>query len=408
MRDKADSLIKRLVTYYKDNAPFRFLTPWVPKEYSPSRAYFPIDRKVLGNESIMFAASAPYVIFKDIDQWKIKINPVWVSYYGQKQDDLIRVVIDCLAFYIAHRNELSKDSCISFLVSTILEGHIVPAPQKNLIVDNNTVSPFNLPKDNEMGKGVEPRPILKSESFESSIKHDEITTPKPFSPSENVIIGGKLLSIGDREVLSKVGPLVESNKLDAVKYLIDHFSGHKDLNMTFKDWALLIETVPIIENSSIPLQNVVFTSAASHKDMKIKPISSPKTTKKETVKAENRRKSATNDWDEVDRAIIGIESIHDVFGSQEDFPSFVIGSLRLDGSVLLLSIKAWSGKTDKRYLVNLLFSEVTYYRASMYMNDEQSFRIACKKGNNGFKYRIGNGNIYINSSKARVLSINEI
>ena len=396
------------MTYYKDNVPFRFLTPWVPKEYSPSRAYFPVDRKVLGNEPIMFAGSAPYVIFKEIDQWKIKINPLWINYYGQKQDDLIRIVIDCLASYIVHRNELSKDRCVSFLVSTILDGHIVPAPQKNIIVGNNMGSPLTQSKEDEMGKDLEPRHILKSESVEPSIKYDKRITPKPFVPTENVIIGGKLLSIGDKEVLSKVGPLIESNKLDAVKYLIDYYSGHKDLKMTFKDWALLLETIPIIENSSIPLQKVVFTPATSHKDLKTKPISRSKSPNKETLKAETGRKSSTNDWDEVDRSIIGIESIHDVFGNQEDFPSFFIGSLRLDGSVLLLSIKARSRKTGKRYLVNLLFNDVTYYRASMYMNDEQSFRIACKKGNNGFSYKIGDSSIFISSAKARVLSINEI
>ena len=231
--------------------------------------------------------------------------------------------------------------------------------------------------------------------------------PKPSVPTENIIRNGKIVALGDKELLNKLSPLVEYNKLEAVKFLINHFSGHSELNMTFKDWALLVDTIPAIEKSiSHPPRDLVTSSHLSEQGRPQPTIRTEPLKPAKTSRSSARLNSSG--WEEVDHAIIGIDSIHDIFGDHEDFPSFVVGSMSMDGFSVTLKIKAWSFKTDKRYIISLLFNEVTYYHASLYLNNEQSFRIVCKKDFGKYKYKVGDSNIYINSSKAIVLGISEL
>lgn len=404
-RDKYKNHVKKIVSYYKENAPFRFLTPWAPKdEYHP----YAFDKVPLSDESIMFPVSAPYVIYKELDQWMIKINPQWIELYGHKHDDLIRVVIGCLSTYIAHRNELNKDKYITYLESVIFSGGTNSVPLVSL--GANQPSTQAVKHASAVAKDIvnTPRPILKASSVEKEHKKGKNAILKPSNPSGNVVRNGKLVAIGDESVLANVGPLAVSNKLEAVKFLIEHFSGQQELTMTFKDWALLVDTIQ--SSYDISAADKDKSSGPSTQNMSVgaSPINRPVVTPKTSSKDKSKNKQSNSEWDEVDQAIIGIDLIHDIFGKQEDFPSFVVSSMRLDGSTLSLSIKAWSFKTDKRYLISLLFNDVTYYHASLYLNNEQSYHIACKKNYGNFKYRVGDSNIYINSSKAKVLSIDEI
>ena len=403
-KDKSQNHVRRIVTYYKENAPFRFLSPWAPKDpYHP----YAFDKVPLRDESIMFAASAPYVIYKEFDQWMIKINPQWVELYGHKHDKLIRIVIDCLSTYIAHRNELGKDQYITYLESVIISEETNSAPL--IILNTNRPSAQTVTHSVAVAKDKDnaPRPILKASSVENGQKGKEDSV-KPSSHSGNVVHNGKLISIGDESLLDKIYPIVESNKLDAVEFLINHFSGHKELNMAFKDWALLVDSIQSFGDGSDHSQEGLASDSRTSKNSVSAPIKRLAQSRVSAPKGSSTITQSISKWDEVDHAIIGIELIYNVFGEHHVFPSFVVNSMLLDDQTITLKLKAWSNKTGKLYLISLLFRNVVYYYASLFLKNGQTYHIACKKEAGSYKYRVGDSNIFINSNKAQVMSIDEI
>lgn len=313
-------------------------------------------------------------------------------------------MINCLARYIAHRNELSAKQYNAFLKEIIIR-------QKNAILPS-MVSHKKTVLVNK-GKTQEHNPEAEHDSLKSSLPNntiikERIVVEEVTALKENVIRNGKVVTINDPDLLTKVSPLIGTNRLDAIKLLIDFFDGQEDIKMSFKDWGKLLDRIPAISLSeNVENHHSGFESTLS--PVKTTIIGDVQNSAIAISKDSNGHRSGVKtDWDEVDNAIEGIDNVHDIFGTQEDFPSFVIGSFRLEGIAISLSVKAWSSKTDKRYIIHLFFNYVSYYHASITTSQDQTFRIACKKYKDGFKYRIGDNNIYINSGKARVIGISVI
>lgn len=389
LKDKDKGTVKRLVSAYKDNVPFRFLTPWAPRNmYMP----YNIDKESLGDESVMFPLSAPYIIYRYSGKWMIKINPAWINNYKGKYNDLIDGVIGSFATYIVvRRNELSRDQYIPFLKNVFVYGQIVSL-SSNFPDKKSTSSPSSISSSSSSNRDG---------SLISRITHSYDN----YVPKEDVIHEGRITAIGDKELLEKIGPLVESNKLEAVKILMEHYSGKPGLNMTFKDWALLIETIHY-DNSptSFEKANNDDQSIAAH----YQPISRNLVNATSEGTSLKSSKTGETEWEDVNSAFVGIGKIHEVFGSHEDFPTFSLSSIRLDDSTLSLIITAKSFKNNHRFLIRLLFCSVTYYHATITIKKDQKYRFSCKRSNSGFKYRIGDSTILIFSDKAQVLSINQI
>lgn len=242
-KDISSKKVRKIISYYKDNVPFRFLTPWVPQNPLGS---FTFDRAPLRQESVMFPAGAPYIIYKELDRWLIKLNPQWIEVYGNRHEELKRKVINCLSAYIAHRNEFGIDHYREFLEEIIMKN------SRAVFHDNKPIegaSANRIQKTNNNKDDVQTFVTEVDRSISQDTIDDHVVTNSV--SKDNVIRFGKVISIKDPILLEQVGILIGTNKLAAVKLLIDYFSDFDGITMSFKEWGALLDKIPEINHSEI-------------------------------------------------------------------------------------------------------------------------------------------------------------
>ena len=411
VRDINTNTIRRIIGYYTENVPYRFLTPWIGTKFV---------RADLSQDEVMFGLDAPYSIESRTSDRILRINPSWASAIQGNEDELISLVIDQLDKYIHSRGtSLSSDVLpnIKSLIATQDASPLSAGAIKAMIQSESVVSPFlyrgvtqtttttGLTKKEKPSSIIQPKPLAVTPVKREEIKPvpQKVAEPKK-TDTTDVIANGKIITVRNPEILKEILPLIETNKLDAISILYKHYENVEGLQMSFMDWGALIEKIrwdnilaitKIKESGTVPAQSSTITTVVAHEEPK-------KTLKTEASKA---KKSEWADWKDLHSSLIGISEIRNIF--DEDFPSFVILGLRIDNAVLSIRCRAWSFKTDKQYIINLLFPSVTYYYASQYLTKEEAYKMGAQIKYGKYKYKIGS-KIYINSSKARVLNIENL
>ena len=411
VRDINTNTIRRIIGYYTENVPYRFLTPWIGTKFV---------RADLSQDEVMFGLDAPYSIESRTSDRILRINPSWASAIQGNEDELISLVIDQLDKYIHSRGtSLSSDILpnIKSLIATQDASPLSVGAIQAMIQSESVVSPFlyrgvtqttantGAAKKERTATIIQPKPQVVSPAKREEIKPSpqKVVEPKK-TDTTDVISNGKIITVRNPEILKEILPLIDTNKLDAISILYKHYENVEGLQMSFMDWGALIDKIrwdnilsitKIKESGVVPAQSSTIKAVVVNDD-------STKPTKKTASK---NTKSELADWRDLRSSLIGISEIRSIF--DEDFPSFEILGLRIDNAVLSLRCRAWSFKTDKQYIINLLFPSVTYYYASQTLTKEESYKMGAQIKYGKFKYKIGS-KIYINSSKARVLSIDAL
>lgn len=393
-KDINTKALRKIICYYTDGVPYRFLSPWIGTKF---------NRGDLSDKDQMFELDAPYSIETRETDRVVHLNPSWINAVEGHEDELISLIVDKLGEYIEHRNTDLPNDYLDSIKSILLAqdaGSLSSETIEAMINAESVASSFVFRQKNLQQKSSPSKTLIVSESNDASMinKGKSDTTP---SPPVDTIVNGKVLAVKDRQLLNEILPLIETNKLDAISILYKHFENVDGLDMSFLDWGILIDKIRwdhIAEldklqanKTSIPISKTL--TVASGKEKTPQPIAPKKS-----------KRADKNEWGELRRCLTGIREIQAVFGYEVAFPQFVILGLRIDFAAISLRCRAWSHKSEKQYIISILFPSVTYYSASQLFSNEKLVEMGAQIKNERIKYKIGSS-IYINSGKARVLSI---
>lgn len=400
-KDVNTNVIRKILGYYTENVPYRFLTPWIGTKF---------NRGDLSNGELMFELDAPYSVETRESDRVVRLNPSWITAVGGHEDELIGLIVDKLGEYIDHRNvDLSNDylARIKSILFALDAGSLSSETVEAMIRAESVASPFvyrqKTPQPKPFPSRITTEPALKDAP--PIIKDRRITSIPKLADEKKAdeIVNGKVITVRDPKILNEILPLIETNKLDAISILYKHYEIVNGLEMSFLDWGNLIDRIRWDHISELAELKGKKTNAPISKTLTV--ASSTDKTPQPIAPKKSKRADMT-EWRSLRRCLSGIRDVQAIFGNEVDFPEFVVLGLRVDSAVITLRCRAWSYKTKKRYIINLLFPSVTYYSASQLLSKEEFFEMGAQMKNGKIKYKIGS-KIYINSGKARVLSIGE-
>ena len=250
VRDINTNTIRRIIGYYTENVPYRFLTPWIGTKFV---------RADLSQDEVMFGLDAPYSIESRTSDRILRINPSWASAIQGNEDELISLVIDQLDKYIHSRGtSLSSDVLpnIKSLIATQDASPLSAGAIKAMIQSESVVSPFlyrgvtqtttttGLTKKEKPSSIIQPKPLAVTPVKREEIKPvpQKVAEPKK-TDTTDVIANGKIITVRNPEILKEILPLIETNKLDAIAILYKHYENVEGLQMSFIDWGNLVERI---------------------------------------------------------------------------------------------------------------------------------------------------------------------
>ena len=403
VKDINTNAIRKIIGYYTGNVPYRFLTPWIGTKFS---------RGDLSLDELMFELDAPYSVETRESDRLVHLNPSWIKAVSGHEDELVGLIVDKLGEYINHRNVDLPNDYLEKIKSTLSmqEAGTLSTETINTMINSESVaSPFVYRQKNPSPAATSSKEVINRPSkTEQPTETGEKTAAEPAVTATKIttdeIVNGKVLAVHDPTVLAEILPLIETNKLDAISILYKHYESVEGIQMSFIDWGNLIDRIRwdnIAEIAEIKGSKIVspvsktITVTSSGIEKPSRPITPRKS-----------QKSEMSEWRALKQCLIGIREVQVIFGDDISFPEFEVLGLRVDNAVLSLRCRAWSYKTDKQYIINLLFPSVTYYSASQMLSKEEVYEMGAQMKNEKIKYKIGS-KIYINSGKARVLSIEE-
>ena len=400
-KDINTNVIRKIIGYYTGNVPYRFLTPWIGTQF---------NRGDLSNGELMFELDAPYSIETRESDRVVRLNPSWITAVGGHEDELIGLIVDKLGEYIDHRNSDLPDDYLARIKSILIAqdaGCFSSETVEAMIHAESVASPFVYRQKNPQPKSS-PSRITTEPALKDSppiIKDSRITSlPKAVDEKKvDEILNGKVITVRDPKILNEILPLIETNKLDAISILYKYYESVNGLEMSFLDWGNLIDKIRWDHISELAELKGNKTNALISKTLT---VASSTENSPQPIAPKKSKRADMSEWRALRRCLSGIRDIQAIFGNEVDFPEFVVLGLRVDNAVITLRCRAWSNKTKKRYIINLLFPSVTYYSASQLLSKEELFEMGAQMKNGKIKYKIGS-KIYINSGKARVLSIGE-
>lgn len=258
LREKDTKLIKRIVDYYSPYVPYRFLTPWVGTSF---------NRPDLSDEEIMFGIDAPYVIEALTTYKEVRLNPTWVKLVTGCEDELIGLVVDKLGSYIEARNNGLSDNYLTNIKNLLIaqDSCILPTETIN-VLNHQYFEPdcaiVGVPLDEREKKTAtivkeEDYTILDNKPIVEASGIVDKETPEEMVRDE--IVDGKVVSVRNRELLKKILPIINTDKLTVISILMDFFEAEYGVKMTFLDACNLLERTQIEHNNEIP--NINFFSS---------------------------------------------------------------------------------------------------------------------------------------------------
>lgn len=186
-----DIKVHKILSYYNENVPYRFLTPWTGSN---------IARSFLSDRVQMYNLDAPY----RIDGRFIVINPAWDNFLRDNKEQLLTSVIDELFNYIDSRNSPNYISRRKLL---------------EILREGFSISPGNIHEENAA----------------QTLTKDNI----PPTCVEN----GKIVKIDDPRIISEVSSVVATDRLKAISILANFYSSTPGITMGLRDWNNLIDTI---------------------------------------------------------------------------------------------------------------------------------------------------------------------
>lgn len=240
VKDINSNSIRKILGYYTENVPYRFLTPWVGTK---------ILRSDLALNELMFELDAPYSIETRASDRVVSLNPSWVKEIKGREDVFISIIIDRLGSYIEHRNDYLPNSYLDAIKHLLHEqdAHRLPASVIEAMTFSESVArpaiytpiePDTIPIKNEYASNI----ARIKDIDESPMERGGTTTTVHMNKKiEDEIVDGKITSVRNPTILGAVLPLVETNKLEAISTLCACYENLEGLSMTFIDWGNLVE-----------------------------------------------------------------------------------------------------------------------------------------------------------------------
>ena len=202
VRDINTNTIRRIIGYYTENVPYRFLTPWIGTKFV---------RSDLSQDEVMFGLDAPYSIESRTSDRILRINPSWASAIQGNEDELISLVIDQLDKYIHSRGtSLSSDVLpnIKSLIATQDASPLSAGAIKAMIQSESVVSPFlyrgvtqtttttGVIKKEKHSSIIQPKPLAETPVKREEIKpvSQKVAEPKK-TDTTDVIANGKIICV---------------------------------------------------------------------------------------------------------------------------------------------------------------------------------------------------------------------
>lgn len=387
--------VNRSLTYFYENVPYRFLTPWVGTK---------ITRNDLSNEEVMFGIEAPYYIKGRV----ITINPIWKDYFD--------------SFYIQYRDRIIQE-LTSFLSSRNPGKSITKEDIENCL--SNRESLHNDNSENEVGATTATRDSainlveedpLKAEALSDSERVDTINQSAQKTGQPEVVAtesdtrievdNGKVVYISNSELAAKVQSLLRKDRIEAISILANYYRNTPGLTMSLSDWNALLNTISVDKDTDD--NKVIAPSAQSSEhiadnEMLTVPDS-------DYLKIENNQKKSSTVRCASNRTltkyISGFEEILSVCNDSLPFPSVYINNISIHEGETVVGFIFRSNVNSFHYKFEISFHDVSYFYVAIKPKDNETMDISIKPRVNVMSVKLSN-KVIVTCKSASVKSITQ-
>lgn len=383
--------VNRVLTYFYENVPYRFLTPWVGTK---------ITRNELSNENVMFGIEAPYCI----KGRTITINPSWMDYFDSFYTQYRERIIYELTSFLLSRNPgkkittedirrcLSDEKSHNYDTPKIVE--LSPASQEPIIcpINENLLIATDFSDSEEIVD-------ITGQSTEG-VGGQVIEAAKSAS-TQTEISNGKVVYISNSELATQVLSVLRKDRIEAISILAFYYRDTPGLTMSLSDWDALLNTMSVDNDTDGIKETTPFIESSDHTTNNLEGSSQKQD--------DNYKKSSTGRCDSnrlLTKHISGFEEILKFCDDSLPFPSVNINSLSIHEAEIVVDLIFLSNSNNNEYEFEISFNDVSYFYVAIKPKDNETMDISIKPRVNVMSVKLSN-KIIVTCKSASVKSIKQ-